>query len=430
MPLPSYQAAPRRRGTPPRRFGGAFGLALAGLIALGPTPAGDEPEPIRRARYVMGTRLEIRLYSSPDSRQNGIEAMEAAFARVRELDDLLTTWRAEGKLARLNRALEEPQAARTGVPVPQPLADALDRALRWSRRTDGLFDPTLGSLTAAWDLRGKGRIPEPAELAAARARSGHDRVSVRQDHAGRSRVVTEVPGLRFDLGGIGKGLALDAAAEVLRARQHRAALLDFAGQIMAVGPPPGREGWLVRIAHPADRRCPGLSLILDRGSLATSSNAERARTRNGETLGHVIDPRSGRPTKTRASASVLADSATAADALASALMVGGADAGSTVERYGGEWLLLDPGDNDSPGLRCTSSAGLAPRLRGPASSSFDCPPPPGRASHAGRARGTTRRPGANHASLPTNSHVEPPPRDATRAGQLGSIVDRKPTTSR
>lgn len=378
----------RRRAIAACTLATLAGLALSGAPLAAEPATGSGGVLVRGARYVMGAKLEIRVWAS--SRRSGTEALEAAFARVEQLDAVMTTWRPEGRLARLNHALAQPGACAAGIPVSPRLAACLSDALRWSRRTGGLFDPTLGTLIEAWDLRGSGRVPRPRELAAARARSGPEKVRIRGAGTGRPEVLAAAPGLRFDLGGIGKGIALDAAAAALRARGHDAVLLDFAGQVLATGPPPGREGWPVAIAHPSERQRPAVELWLTRGSLATSSNAERARFADGARLGHVIDPRTGRPTGTVSSASVLAGDATAADALASALLVGGFDAAPVIERHADGWLLLEPHATGTGPPRCTVFGSLRNLLRRSGLETAKCSPPEGRASPTARGPGRPR----------------------------------------
>lgn len=314
---------------------------------------------VERSVVVMGAPLTFKINGpAPDEAS---AAIEAAIARVRALDDLMTTWRPEGELELVNAGLSREGAARRGVPLSPALAAYLVEALDWAKRTEGLFDPTLGALIDAWGVKSGGRIPGTQELASARAVSGHERALVDSGEGEdlAPRVRAEAAGLAFDLGAIGKGMALDAAAEVLRDHGIDSALVDFGGQVLALGPPDGAPGWLVGITHPADRQRAVLEIPLSRGSIATSSNVERGLVVDGVAVGHILDPRSGRPAPTRASVSVLAPTATAADALASALAVGGAaEAAEIVEREGGSWLVLEPSEEGST-LRCLASSDLS-----------------------------------------------------------------------
>lgn len=283
----------------------------------------------------MGTRLEIRAFGE---RSVVERAIEDAFDRVGRLERAMTTWDAGGELSGVNRALSDPRRARSGVALSADLAGALDEALEWSRRTAGLYDPTVGALTEAWGLRRGGRAPGAVEVREALSRTGAARVRL----AGQR--LRADPGTSIDLGGIGKGIALDEAATVLQAAGVRAALLDFGGQVLALGAPPDEPGWIVAIAHPLDRDRPVLALRLARASLATSGNAERAITAGGRRHGHLLDPRTGGPVDTDATVSVVATDATAADALATALLVAGPSGAEALAPVSGaSWVFLVPG---------------------------------------------------------------------------------------
>src|SRR5262249_10464851 len=161
------------------------------------------------------------------------------------------------------------------------------------------------ALTLAWDLRGEGRVPSAAELAATRAHVGWQHVVL-----DRARTYVDLGGTRIDLGGIAKGFALDRAADALRAHGVGSASLDAGGQRLLLGATPN-EVW---VAHPEQRDRAAVRLVLSHGSLSTSGQSEHTLVAGGRRIGHVLDPRTGQPLQTRASASVLASSGTRADA--------------------------------------------------------------------------------------------------------------------
>ncbi len=250
----------------------------------------------------MGT---LFTFSAPEA--EAASALEAALDRVAELEACISNWQPTSELSRLNEA-------GSAEHVSEPLRAILDSALTLAELTGGTFDPTVESLTRAWDLRGAGHVPGERELADALARV--DRRRVRVDG---QRV--RLGGAQLDLGGIGKGFALDWAAHVLSERGIRAAMLDAGGQRLDLGAAE-RDAW---VAHPAHREKPIVRLVLGGGSLSTSSQSERFVRTAGRRLGHVLDPRTGRPLATSASATVWAPSGTRADALSTALLVMGRD---------------------------------------------------------------------------------------------------------
>jgi len=136
------------------------------LLVAALTQSGSPPTTrVERETYLMGTTLSVGVVAV--DRAAGIAAIESAFDAVRRVDDLLSTWRDDSEIARLNHAPP-------GVPVPlsADLYALLQEAARWSRETGGAFDPSVGALVDAWDLRGEGRVPSRTQLTAARAATG------------------------------------------------------------------------------------------------------------------------------------------------------------------------------------------------------------------------------------------------------------------
>lgn len=299
-------------------------VAGSALAATGPTmvrPASDTTLPmkveapcrglesIERTTLQMGTLLRIQV--SEVSRDCGLAAIEAAVAEVERLDGVLSSWAAESEIGRLNAA--DP---RVPVAVTAELYALLVEAGSWVERTGGAFDPAVGALVDTWQLRGQGRVPSVAELAAARAVSGWSHL--RLDEANR---VTRGPsGWWLDTGGFGKGAALRAAAGVLAGRGVVSGVLDFGGQLLVL------DDADAGVAHPSERGREVVRLNVTGISVATTSSSERFVSFAGRRFGHVLDPRTGEPVPAWGSVTVAAADAFSADALSTALFVMGADA--------------------------------------------------------------------------------------------------------
>jgi thiamine biosynthesis lipoprotein len=271
---------------------------------------------VEREIVVMGTTLRIGAHAV--SRASAIAAIEAAFTAVRAADSLLSTWRDDTELARLNRS---------PLGVPAEVTPALARILvtvdRWSRATGDAFDPAIGALEDAWDLRGRGRVPSTAELAHARERSGRRAFRLSADGRRLSRLIA---GAWLDSGGFGKGAALAAARDSLAARGITSAVLDFGGQVLALGADAGGRPWAVPVAHPSHRIEPVARLALRDRSASTSAQSERFVKVGGRRYGHIIDPRTGLPVPAWGSVTVVATDPLVADILSTALLVLGPEA--------------------------------------------------------------------------------------------------------
>ena len=263
----------------------------------------------------MGTTLRIGVYAP--SRPAGIAAIEAALEAVQVTDGLLSTWRDDSELARLNRTPPGLTAA-----VAPELAAVLAEVVRWSRATGQAFDPAIGAMVDAWDTRGQGRVPTSDQLARARERSGPRAIELSADGRAWRRTVD---GAWLDSGGFGKGAALAAARDSLTAHGVGSALLDFGGQILALGADTA-GAWSVPVAHPAHRLEPVARLALRDRSASTSSQSERFVEVGGRRYGHIFDPRTGRPVPAWGSVTVVARDPLLADILSTALLVLGPEA--------------------------------------------------------------------------------------------------------
>jgi thiamine biosynthesis lipoprotein len=291
-------------------------LLLSLALPLAPIPVGVPVAWVEREAYLMGTTLRVAV-AAPE-RSGGIAAIEEVFAEVRRLEAVLSTWRDDSEIARVNRA--ETGRALT---VSAELVGLLDEAAAWSRATEGAFDPSVGALVDAWDLRGEGRVPSDIERARALRATGAAAFAVNRS----SGEVTRRDSLAWlDTGGFGKGAALREAARLLRARGVQSAILNFGGQVLALGADGRGAAWRVPVAHPARRHEPAVELLIRDRSVSTSSQSERGVSVGGRRLGHILDPRSGRPVAPWGSVTVVAEDAVAADVLSTALLVLGPDA--------------------------------------------------------------------------------------------------------
>lgn len=267
------------------------------------------------SREAMGSTASVRACGA------GLVELRAAVGdaldEVDRVDRLLSHYRGGSPLSRLNR-----EAASGPVVVPPELADVLATSLRWSRDSDGAFDVTVGPLMKAWGFfRDDGHVPEPAALARAREAVGFRHV-VLDPEAGSVRF--DRPGVELDLGGIGKGYAVDRVVALLRRRGVVSALVNLGGSsVYGLGAPPGAEGWEVVLLDPSDPSRVARRVPLRDRALSVSGSCGRCFERDGITYTHVMDPRSGRPVAGVLGVAVLSASATDGDALDNVLFVQG-----------------------------------------------------------------------------------------------------------
>ncbi len=260
----------------------------------------------------MACRFEVVL-SSEDGRHIGLA--QEALGVVDRLEAQLSVFRDDSEVARLNA-----RAAREPVPVEAGLLGLLRLCQELHRGTDGAYDVTTTPLSRCWGfLRREGRLPSDAEIEAARELVGMRHVDLR---AGSVRFLRQ--GVELNFGSIGKGYALDRAGRLLRDRGVSHALLSAGrSSVLAVG---GRAaGFLIDVVSPQARSPRLARLWLRDAALGTSGAGVQFAEIQGRRYGHVIDPRSGRPSSGVLSASVVASDAATADGLSTAFLVGGLD---------------------------------------------------------------------------------------------------------
>lgn len=277
----------------------AAGARLLALIALATLLlAGCARERLHQQEsYVFGTRVELLTWDASEDKARG------AMAEVlREFDRLHRAYHAwePSELTALNDAIA---AGKRGIPVSPELAAMLADAQRLAATGDELFNPALGQLIALWGFHTDTftpHRPDPARLAAlVAARPQMADLSI----AGNT-VTSRNPAVQLDLGGYGKGYALDRAAAILKAHGVGNALINIGGNVLALGSK-GEAPWRVGIQHPREPR-PLASLPLRDGeAIGTSGDYQRFFEMDGERYCHLLDPRSGRPARGTQAVTVL-----------------------------------------------------------------------------------------------------------------------------
>jgi thiamine biosynthesis lipoprotein len=267
----------------------------------------------------MGTRFRIILYA-PD-RAAATRASRAAFARIAELDGIMTDYRSTSELMHLCE-----KAGKGPVHVSDDLFRPLARAQEVSRLSGGAFDVTVGPVVRLWRQARKTRqLPDPKELEKARQVVGYRKMRL---DARAHTVALDKPGMQLDLGGIGKGYAADEALAALRRQGVTQALVAAGGDIAVGDAPPGKEGWTIGIApldNPAAK--PRHYLLLHNAAVSTSGDVEQHLDINGKRYSHIIDPRTGMGLEGRNSVTVVGPNGLTVDPLTKVVSVLGPEEG-------------------------------------------------------------------------------------------------------
>jgi FAD:protein FMN transferase len=265
------------------------------------------------ARTAMACEFEVLLNAgeSDQATETAIETLDL----VELLEAQLTVYRPTSEVSRLNR-----RAASEPVAVEPGLYELLVQARDFWEWTGGAFDITSGPLSQVWGFaRRQGQVPAAEALEAARSRVGMQWLQL---DAAQRTVHFLREGMELNLGGIGKGYALDRCA----ARLESAEIANFLvhggkSSILARGSRQGLDGWTIGLRHPLRPEWRLGEIRLRDRALGTSGAANLYLHFQGRRLGHVLDPRTGWPAEGLLSATVLAPTATEADALATACYV-------------------------------------------------------------------------------------------------------------
>ena len=321
-------------------------LLLIALVAT-PLPAESQTTWVEHEAYAMGTRVHMAIGAGDRTAARG--AVQAVLDQIDDVERLLSSWTASSELGLLNHAVPE-----NPVQLSTSLFEVLHEASRWTVRTSGAFDPSIGALIDAWDLRGSGRRPTELELETARRGSGIE--GFRLDRVTQS-ATRPSDAAWIDAGAFGKGYALRKVRETLSTRSVRSATVNLGGQVLLIGSDSNGGPWRVGIAHPRHRDRRIRSLWVENASVATTGQSERHVIVDGSDVGHVLDPRTGQPVPAWGSVTVVARDPVEADVLATALFVLGRDeAAAWSEEHDLAVVIVSERDDGSLRVTVTEAA--------------------------------------------------------------------------
>ncbi len=286
------------------------------------------------SKNAMACEFEL-LFNLHQYPQSGAAAMEA-FQLIDLLEDQMTVYRDHSEVSRINRNAFEQELV-----VERRLFELLELAIQIHQETGQAFDITSSPLTRVWGFdHRQGRMPIQVQIDEALELVGSENLILKPE---KSSIRFHRSGVRIDLGGIGKGHALDRVAELFEfhsigdfvihggqssvlARgssvcRSGAVKESTTDQDSSIQPGEQNPGWPIGISHPT---LPGVRLAevyLRNRALGTSGTGRQGFYHQGKRYGHIIDPRSGWPASHFLSTTVISDSAAVCDALATAFFV-------------------------------------------------------------------------------------------------------------
>jgi thiamine biosynthesis lipoprotein len=271
----------------------------------------------------MGTLLEITLYH--ELRKEGKRVLAKCFQEARRLEGIFSAHDDVSDLNRLNR-----HAGLGPVEINQELWSVLKIALSLGQATDGAMDITVGPLIDLWSAAAEqGTMPSPTLVAEALGRTAIAEVKLLPD----GRAALRCAGMRLDLGGIGKGYAVDRLSAILAQEGIASAFINFGrSSLAAIGSPPERDSWPVLIG--SGEGVPIGLAHLNNQYLGVSESFGHFFEIGGTRLSHLIDPRDGSPLRHHSLSVAVARTATEVEALTKTIIIlGGVQGFAAVSRF-------------------------------------------------------------------------------------------------
>ena len=295
-------------------FLGLYWVAVSGCHGSMPF---SEPITLKRAQTHMGTLVTVTAVAS--TKEQAQDATTAAFAEIHRLEEILSTWIPTSELSRVNAS-----AGKGAVKVEPETLLLVRRAIEVAAMTDGSFNIAVGPALDVWNVTERSHVPTEMELE--RLKPLVDLRAVHADVWGGT-ISLEKPGMRIDVGGIGKGYAADQAAMAMKKAGALAGVVALSGDIKTFGRLPRGEKFPVGIQHPRKEGAVLAWIELQDEAISTAGDYERFFEKDGIRYHHILDPITLQPARSCQSVSVIAKDGVWADGLDTGIFVMGPEPG-------------------------------------------------------------------------------------------------------
>lgn len=293
-------------------------LAITLVTALVALTGCGEVKPEKKSQFMLNTSCTITVYGN-----NAAQIIDETFALGVKYENLLSTVIEGSDVYKLNHAGGKP------VTVSNDTIQILKKSIHYSEVSDGLFDVTMGSLTALWDFPGAShKVPSPKIIAEDLKTVGYKYIKMEGN-----TVTLLKPGAQLDFGAIAKGYIADRLADFLKSKKVQGAIVNLGGNVITVGEKPKVKTWMVGIQQPfADRNETIGAVTVGEKSVVTSGIYERSFTGpDGKFYHHILDPRTGYPVENNLSAiSIISDLSVDGDGLSTTCFLLGVEKSKTL----------------------------------------------------------------------------------------------------
>lgn len=266
----------------------------------------------------MGSRFDITVVAK-DSVQAAND-IQLAVDEIERIESIISSWVSSSQTSLINA-----NAGIRPVPVSEELIELIERSITISRLSDGAFDITYASMDRIWFFDGRMKaIPSPEKIEEAIANIGYENIMLDKENR---TVFLKKKGMKIGFGAIGKGYAADRAKALLIDKGVKAGIINASGDLCTWGKQTNGEDWKVAITNPLNKEKAFALIPVVNGAVVTSGSYEKFIQIDGKQYSHIIDPRTGYPSKGILSVTVFAPKAELADALATSVFVMGIEVG-------------------------------------------------------------------------------------------------------
>lgn len=272
----------------------------------------------KRELGLMGSNFDITVIA--DSKKEAENYIDLAVVEMQRIEELISSWKSTSQTSAINR-----NAGLKPVQVDNELFQLIKRSIAISKITDGAFDISFAAIDKIWVFNGEEtQVPDKALISSSVNAIGYKNIKLDEKN---STVFLTQKGMKIGFGAIGKGYAADKAKKLLMEKGVSGGIINASGDMNAWGLQPKGELWKVAITNPMDNSKNYGLFDLKNNAVVTSGNYEKFLLIDGERYAHIIDPRTGMPTKGILSVTVFAPKAELADALATSIFVMGSEVG-------------------------------------------------------------------------------------------------------
>ncbi|MDF0715952.1 FAD:protein FMN transferase [Muricauda sp. 334s03] len=294
----------------------ALTCSLCCLLSFGQSRETDVT--VKKTLKLMGTRFEITVVAPNE--EIGYINIDEAVSEIKRIEEIISSWDKDSETSLINK-----NAGIKPVKVSRELLNLIERSIKISEITDGAFDITYASMDEIWKFDGTmDKVPSEEKIKQSVSKVGYQKIQLDQEN---QTVYLPEKGMCIGFGAIGKGYAADKAKDLLVSKDVKGGIINASGDLTTWGTKVTGEKWLVGIANPLSKDKVFSWLPIIESSVATSGNYEKYIILDGKKYSHIIDPRTGYPTRGISSVSIFAKQAELCDALATAVFIMGRDVG-------------------------------------------------------------------------------------------------------